>query len=366
MPSNDEPERGLPSLKASKEVRRRAIVLGRVRLRDAAPQFWLWTFVLFAAFGVIYWQVSERQLQSQKSAVMARQRTIAQTLSPRLVPLRDRVEQWVLELASASPEVQVGPELSLDKVSRSDGIYLRLLINDAESKEALRESAERSLHDGFTSCFFVGKPAPGGEQKRCYNPSNCPDGQLCNEQNVCMPPTQPFNLRLMYRALRVLSSDWTDDLHQATGDYQVRLFERDLDKVSHTDVPIAIEMFTSAKYFTAVIDEIPKAGIPPLPEPDAEASPDDAKLPNPEEFEAVRVQGVDHWVRVGIWELSTNQLLYRARERAGAKFIDLGRGKDPLRASTQRARQRQVNNCSIAQAIRERFEGERTPASSTD
>src|SRR5690606_37313113 len=92
---HDQRQRGLPSLQVSKEQRRRAIVLGKVRLRDAAPNFWLWTMVLFVAFGVIYWHIAERQLQSHKSEVMARQRALVQELEPRFGPVRDRIEAWV-------------------------------------------------------------------------------------------------------------------------------------------------------------------------------------------------------------------------------------------------------------------------------
>ncbi len=329
------------------------MVLGKVRLREAAPQFWLWTVIIFFAFGVIYWHISERQLQSRKSTVMARQRAIAHSLTPKLVPLRDQVEGWVEELAGPLKQPIVSPDLSLDKLANENGLYLRLMMSDTESTEKMRHAAERSLHDGFTSCLFVrGKGGDPAKGKRCYNPSNCPSGELCNEWNVCAPPSQPFNVRLMYRAFRVLSDDWSDDLHSAGGDYEVRLFERDLDKVSHTDVPIAIELFTSAKYFTAVLDELPKDGIPPVPPNEDE--PAEEGMPNPEESEALRIQGVGHMVRVGIWELESGRVLYRAREFAGAKFVPLGKSANTVPGRTQRAQQRQVNNCSIAQAIRER------------
>jgi hypothetical protein len=328
-------------------------VFGRVRVRDAAPQFWIWTVVLFAAFGVVYWHYSERQLLSQKSAVMARQRAIASGMGSLVTPLRDKIEAWTLELAGTWSEPIVAKELSLETLSRSKGLYLRLLQKDATTPEQVRSSVEQSVHDGFTSCLFIGDPAVNPELGTpCYTPANCPAGQLCNEWNVCSPPTQPFNLRLMYRALRVLSTAWTDELHQASGDYQVRLFERDLDKVSKTDVPIAIELVTNAKYLTVLLDETPKDGIPPAP-----AEEHDAKEPAQDTFEqaeAVRVQGVDHTVRVGVWDVERGQLLYRARERAFAKVLPLGGHRTPLSPRTQRAQQRQVNNCSIAEGMRER------------
>ena len=81
--------RGLAVLEQSRHERRRAITAGRVRLRGHAPQFWLWTLVIFVTFGVVYWNISQRQLQTARSEVLARQRAIKQELEPRLVPLRD-------------------------------------------------------------------------------------------------------------------------------------------------------------------------------------------------------------------------------------------------------------------------------------
>lgn len=342
--------RGLPSLEQSRETRRRALVLGKVRIREAAPQFWIWTVVLFCAFGVIYWHVSERQLQSQKSAVMARQRAISHELGPRLFPMREKLERWVMSLAQGSAEAVVDPALDLGLLSTTPGLYLRLLSKDARQPETLRRAAEHSLHDGFTSCMFVNQSASSAAaEQQCFSPAGCPPGQLCNEWNVCSLPTQPFNLRLMYRAFRVLESRWTDDLHAASGDYEVRLFERDLDKVAHTDVPIAINLVSLAKHFTVVLDEIPKTGIPEAP-PRGEGEP----AYRAEDSEALRVHGTSHLVRVAIWDLKTDRLLFRATEQAGASFIPLGRGRTPLSADAERARQRQVNSCSIAQAIRER------------
>jgi hypothetical protein len=158
----------------------------------------------------------------------------------------------------------------------------------------------------------------------------------------------------MYRGLRVLNSEWTDELHAAGGDYEVRLFERDLDKVAHTDVPIAIELLARAKYFTLVLDETPSGGIPKAP-PKEEGAPGLAA----DDSEAMRVQGTSHAVRVGIWELETGRLLFRSTEQTGAEIIPLARGRAAVSPSAERATQRQVNSCSIALAIRERVERSR-------
>ena len=71
---------------------------GKVRVRSLPPHFWLWTAAVMAAILVIYWKVEQGQLESQKGAVMAKQRAIAQTLGPKILPFRDRVEGWVASL----------------------------------------------------------------------------------------------------------------------------------------------------------------------------------------------------------------------------------------------------------------------------
>jgi hypothetical protein len=339
-------QRGLPSLQESKLQRRRAIVFGKVRIREAAPQFWLWTVVIFVAFGVVYWNISERELQTRKSAVMAKQRAVAKELSPRLTPLRDRVEGWVQELAGDWNEGVISPDLSAAKLQNSKGLYLRLLIDNAKDPERIRKGATVSLHDGFTSCLFARSEktsAPDGS--RCFSSGQCQAGELCNDWHVCSPPTQPFNLRLMYRAMRVLSSDWSDDLHKATDEWQVRTFENDLEKVMRDDITIAAQLTSGAKYFTALLDVIPKQGLPPeVPGEDPEG------MNRPE----LRVQQVDHPVRLGVWDLESGAQLVRLKIDAGAQFVPMGRMKTSSE-ETQRAQQRQVNNCSIAAELRERL-----------
>jgi hypothetical protein len=182
-----------------------------------------------------------------------------------------------------------------------------------------------------------------GQGAKCFSPSQCPDGELCNDWGICSPPTQPFNLRLMYGAMRLLSPVWTDELHAATSDYQLRVFERDLEKVAKTDVRIGLEMAETARYFTALLDETPPEGI----RRHAEGS-DAGLLARPE----LRVQGQVHGVRVGIWDLQSGEVLLRHRFEAGARFVPMGRSQSASQHSLD-AQQRQVNNCAIATDLKD-------------
>lgn len=339
----DEPRiRGLRAVEESRVARRRALVLGKVQLRGDASRFWLWTFVIFIAFGLIYWRVAEGQLESQKSALMSKQRAVAKALGPTLVPFRDRVEKWAVSLGTGVWKGdQVAPGVDVEKLSKTPGVYLRLRRGDATSGE-IEKAAVRSLHDGFTSCLFVrkgkGRPAEG---KPCRSPSHCEKGELCNEWNVCSPPTQPYNMRLAYRALRVLSSKWTDEVHQASTDIAVRVFEHDLEKVSTEDVPIAVDLFTRAKYASIVLDEDPDTGFePPTGEEESE------------ETALQKLQRLPHFARIGIWSMETGEPLLLARFLADAKIVPVGK-RVVDDETVRRAQQRQANSCSLAMAVRE-------------
>lgn len=334
--------RGLPSVNEARAERRRALVTGRARIYGGSPQFWLWTAIVLVTFGILYWKHAEGQLASQKSAVMAKQRAIHETLGAKLLPFQEKVERWTLALAAEAPVPVVASGLDVERIATTPGAYLRLRLGAAADVDSLRRAAARSVRDGFTSCLFVRKEDTVGPP--CRSPSDCAPGLLCSDLSVCARPSQPYNLRLAYRALRVLSPLWVEELHQAPTDLAVRAFELDLDAVSKNDVPLAIELLTRARLFTVVLDEDPAAGLPPaLERPVGEAP----------ESEEERLQRTPHAARVAIWDLTTDQLLLRAREDASADFASVGE-RATVEPALVAAQQRQVNSCALALAVRER------------
>jgi hypothetical protein len=330
---------GLPSLNEARAERRRAIALGRVRMASIPPQFWLWTAVALGAFSVVYWRVSQGQIETRRSQVMAKQRAIAVTLGPKIIPFRDQVEGWVRELAANYPGDFVDPSASLEKISTSPGVYFRLRMSNVASVKTIRNAARASLHDGFTSCLFVNMGAPDPTKgPACRVTADCASGLLCNEWNVCSEPPRPYNMRLAYRALRVLSSDWTDEVHEADTELGLNAYDRDLDSVAKRDVPVAIELLSRSRYFTLVLDEDPAGGVPP------EAA--DAGETNDE-----RVQREPHVARVGIWDLQTHSPLLRLKADANGQFVPVG--GVVASAATLAAEQRQTNSCTLALSTRE-------------
>jgi hypothetical protein len=296
-----------------------------------------------AAFGIIYWRVAAGQLESQKSAVMAKQRAIVKSLGPRINPFVDRIESWSAELAGAWKDDVIEPGLSWDAIASKPGVYLRLPIDTTASKAKLRSAAMSSLHDGFTSCFFVGDSwSNATEGPKCQRNAECESGLLCNDWGVCTRPPRPFNMRLAYRALRVLTNDWTNQLHEASNDLEVRVMERDLDQVTRVDVPVAIELLQQAKFATVVLDEAP----------DTKVLAENGTLPN--ESAEARVQRLPHGARVGIWNLTTGHMLVRWHGRAEGRLVSAGKPVK-LTPDTAAAQARQANSCMVAWELRERI-----------
>lgn len=321
------------------------LVSGKARIYGGSPQFWLWTALALATFGIVYWKYALGQLESQKSAVMAKQRAVMQTLGPKIIPFRDRVEAWVMQLAEANLPNTVAPGASLETISTSPGVYLRLRLANAKEPATLRAAAASSLRDGFTSCLFVRHEETNG--KYCKSPADCSGGLVCNDWSVCARPSQPYNLRLLYRTLRILSPEWTDELHRASTDLAVRAFELELDAVTKNDVPVAVELLSRARYFTAVLDEDPPSGLPD-PLLNDKGKPDES----PEE----RIQRTAHPARVGVWDVREGKLVLRLRAEAGGDFVPVGNGA-AVSPVTLAAEQRQVNSCALALDVKEAISG---------
>lgn len=340
-------ERGLPSLNQARAERRRALVYGKVALRAMPPHFWLWVVVGVAAFGVIYWRIATSRLESRKAAVMAKQRAIAVALGPKIQPFRDQVEGWVRELAADGPADFVTPGDALSGLREAPGVYLRLRRENAKTTKQIRRAAQASLHDGFTSCLFASSTGLPTQGTGCRVTSDCEPGQLCNEWNVCAPPPRPYNMRLAYRALRVLSSEWTDELHAADTDLAVNAYDRDLDSVAKHDVPVAVEIMNKARFVTLVIDEEPTV------EPPADGA---VAGESPEE----RLQRTPHFARVGIWDIETKAPLLRLRAEAAGEVVPVG-GHAQASPETLAAQARQTNSCALALAVRARIESSQAP-----
>ncbi|HEY5956739.1 MAG TPA: hypothetical protein VIV60_09310 [Polyangiaceae bacterium] len=320
---------------------------GKVRLQGMRPVFWLWAAVILSVFGVVYWRIAEGKLESQKTGVAAKQRAVRLSLGPRLSPFVERVEHWAVDLANGPIDEAIATDVVWDSIARKPGVYLRLLMSKTADVGALRRAAAISLNDGFTSCFFIREGAPDPTVgPKCLTSVTCPSGLLCNEWDVCSAIPRPYNMRLAYRAWRILSDDFTRSLQDATDDLQVRALDRELDQITKVDVPVAIEVLQRAKTVTIVLDEVP-----------AELSkPQQTHPGEPVLTDEQRVQGARHDARVGIWDAVTGQQLVRWRGRAQSRLVSVGR-KVQLDPEIAAAQTRQANSCFLATSLKTRLMG---------
>lgn len=340
-------ERGLTAFNEARQVRRRAIVFGRVRVREVATRFWILTFIGLAVFGVVYYRYSEVKLSGRRHEVRAQQRAVVAVVGAEALGLRDKLEGWVKSLAESAPADRVVSGLSIDAISRSPGIYLRLMLADAHDVVTMRRKAQRSLRDGFTSCLFVGRQTDPKQGTACETTSRCGPGELCNEWNVCAAPTQPYNLRLLYDAAHVLTPEWDAALDAAENDMQVRAIELDLEDTAKHEVPAALNMVKTSKYFTVVLDE-------PLAE--------EAKEPVADETPEQRLQAEDHFVRVGIWDIQAGDQLLSLRLEAAGRYVAVGQRRAKS-LDIERAQRRQANNCALGTQVKATLSSGRIGAS---
>lgn len=320
--SSEQPprERGLPSVYKAREA--------RSKMRWPPAKFWGYTALVLAVSAILHWKWSQGQMESARQKLMARQRAVAVELGPRWFPMRERVEGWTLDLArSAGADLVDREALKTWNFREIAGIYLRLRVDEATGVDAVRKNAQQSLRDAFTACLLrVPNPNPlaGAECKRTRD---CPAGEYCNEAERCSRPAQPFNLRVAYRTMHVLSDEWVRDAQDASSELRLRLLESSFEDTIRDDVPLAAELLTRAQYYLLVLDE-PAEG----------AASTEALL------------GVPHMARVGVWRLSDGKPVLRVRREASGNLIG---GTPSVEGSVLDARQRQANSCALALAVRE-------------
>lgn len=331
-------ERGLAAMNEARQQRRRAIVFGRVRVREVATGFWLMTIAGLVIFSFAYYRYTLVELDAKRSEVLGRQRAVSAGVGTSGFDLRDRIEPWVLALADGKLSELVAPEARLDEIAKGPTIYLRVRQSEAHTVESLRKAALGSLRDGFTSCLFVGSMVDPEQGQRCTLTSQCGPGEVCNDWNRCAVPDHPYNLRLLYEGLRVLTPEWTQRLEAAKDELQVRAIDLDLQDVGKHEAVAAVELVKRSRYFAAVLDEEP----PPRAEGAAAIA---------GESRDEQLQAVDHRVRVGIWDIARAAPLAVLNLEAAGRFVRLG-GHGVIDSRAQRSQQRQANNCAVATDVR--------------
>jgi hypothetical protein len=327
-PAADERPRGLPSLAQSKQDR----TSGKVRY--PSTKFWGWAGIVLAVTAIVHWKRSQAEVESTRSTLLAKQRAVVTELGPRWLPLREKIERWTTDLAKEpGPEVVEKDILASWKFLDKPGIYLRLDVDQAATPDSMRKAANDSLRDGFTACLFRADNKNQLSGKECKRTRECAMGEICNELDRCAPPAQPYNLRVAYRSLRVLSDDFIRDVQEASGDLELRKFVLFFEDTDKDDLRVVIPLIEKAQYYAVVLDEPVDNLVVPQGSTKSEA-----------------LRSVSHASRVGIWRLSDGKLVVRVRRTPD---VDLKQSGMQLDERVMLAQKRQALSCALAGAVRE-------------
>lgn len=336
---------GLSSLNESRANRYRQITTGKTAIGGIPPKLFLAGLAALVIFFVVYFYRSQSQLDEAKEALLAKQRATAELLGPKLLPVQQIIEASVAELAAPTLQPQIEGGVDWDKLLTSPGLYLRLALDDARDVKKVRKAASESLRDGFTSCLIRDPRAtPPHEGKPCARSADCEAGQLCTEYQVCQRPSSPFNMRLLYRALQVLSEEWVSEVREAKNELGLVAYERGLDAVTQIDIPVAIDVYQRSRYVVLVLDETPAAGLP-------------EEIPDAFESTLERLTRIAHKARVGVWELPSGKQLARLEAEAAGELRDVGpRSGARGGLESEAARARQANSCGLALEVRSKLQ----------
>jgi hypothetical protein len=334
-----ETPRGLPAIQGAREARKKR------KWPPAKVAFWFLLVVSVAT--VLYWYRMSANTEKERQKLMADQRAVDGTVGKSWYPMRDAIEKLTLEAANLPTDDFVAPEIADFPFRKKSGVYLRLRLDQAANVESIRSASDRSLHDGFTSCLMqtVGDDPLAG--KACTTARDCAEGELCNELDHCARPTQPINLRMAYRTMRILSPDWVREV-QDGDDLRLRALRATFDDAIKTDIPIAVELVTSAKSFILVLDE-----RPPPPKDAASSESADAGV-STEDRELA--EGKHYPSRVFIYRLEDSKLMLHIKRDESGNLL----GSVPLNDPKSQARLlRQARGCELANDVKAKLPPEK-------
>ena len=173
----------------------------------------------------------------------------------------------------------------------------------------------------------------------------------------CQDYAQPYNLRLAYKTMWPLSTEWIDDVQAIDRKLTMRGAVATFEDWNTYDLPVAVDLLTKAKYFLVVVDEPAAAepGAPPAAPPSA--------TPRRERQDAGVSRSIPsepHFARICAWRLADGQRMLGIRREAAGRLMGAGSSAD---VESYQAQQRQANACALALSVRAAL-GEDTAATS--
>ncbi len=316
------PERKKPGLQAVHEGREQRL---EGRFSRPSGRTYLIVLVGFIASLMIWRLVSGREIGGRKTSLLAKQRADEATIGKEWMPLRDRLEKYVVERGGAWDADKVEPEAKAWSNHVATGLYLRMRVEDAKSPETIRAAAKDSARDAFVGCML--------KTENVALAQGTPDASAF--------PDQPWNLRQAYSATRILTPEWVAQVKDADDSLRLRVFEQQYDIAQRDEIPRAIDIVKRADFFLLVLDE--QADDPN----DAKPKWTDGGVDTAEEA----IQLAPHWARVYVLDLQHDKEILRTRKRADGRFV-FASGSTVTDEETLDAMKRQVNNCALAREVR--------------
>jgi hypothetical protein len=304
---------GLPSVHKAREDRQRG------RFSRATGGFWLWVSGGLVAALVVYRVVSGKQLGDAKTQLLAKQRAVQASIGADWLPLRDRIEGYVVDAAGHSSPDLVDEAAPTWGFRALPGIYLRLRLADAKDVASVRRATPSSQRDGFIGCLLR---EPNLAAAR-------------GEADASAFAEQPWNWQRAYGATRILTDEWVTEVNDSPEPLRLRIFEEQYEKAIREEIPLAIDIVRRAQFFLLVLDE------------DSEESRQSAE--GGVVTEAV-LQRTPHYARVHLYDLRSGKLMLAIRRSAEASFYFAGEHQ-VTDAETLDAMKRQVNNCALAKDV---------------
>jgi hypothetical protein len=274
-----------------------------------------------AATLIAYHYFSQKSLDADKTALLAKQRAAVATVGANWFPMRDHLEQITIDSAkNFSDDDFIAPDAAKFDFRSLPGIYLRLRVADAHDIDKIRVQSQESSRDEFCGCLLK-------------EPNEAAAKGFADAGGA---PPQPWNMWEAYQATRVLSDDWASEVRDSTDDLRLRVFQQQYDKAVTDEIPTSIDIIKRARFFLLVLDE---------DEHEAKSKADGGAIT--EEI----LQTVEHESRVRIVNTETWADIARLRRTGVGEIIPVGENHAPEDPETHDAMSRQVKNCSLGQQV---------------
>jgi hypothetical protein len=185
---------------------------------------WKWIVPILAVVilgGGGYWVRQRKKAEQLREGILTAYAEQIGPLAKRVRRFRDELEAKIMTAKKDAPaDDYVDPRLRLSGLHDAQGLYLRLLADDATDPEAIAEGAAKMDRDAITRCLGL----------------------------------SPISLRGLYERGDFLMEDWVDQVRTADSVMRLRVLQDELQKHIDRDLPMLATLLGS-DYFLLVLQQ---------------------------------------------------------------------------------------------------------------